>query len=293
MSEQTVDTTRKPVVYVDISGMRPPGTHGGIAEYLVRVWDARTFLFHEARAGVLTGNKRDKLGSLWLILTPLFNGMIYYIIFGLVFQISKGIENFIGYLLIGVFMFQLTTKAITASSDSIYSGRKLVASNNLPLAVLPLVNNMKTWLSGIPSYLVMLLMIIVAPPVENLGLLSLLMIPLVALQALLMLGLSMIAAHVVGRVPDLKNLLSVGMRAWMYASGVMFSVDKLTNASQAFGPFVDWNPMHHVLTVARDVLLYETVPDTRSWLMIVLWALSTLCLGIVLLWRGEGTYESA
>lgn len=101
----------------------------------------------------------------------------------------------------------------------------------------------------------------------------------------------MVAAHVVARVHDLKNLLSVGVRAWLYASGVMFSVDRLTNAHPIFGPFVDWNPMHHVLTIARDVLLYGTVPELRSWLIIVLWAIGMIIAGLLILWKGEGSYE--
>ncbi|MGP9838280.1 ABC transporter permease [Arthrobacter sp. 179] len=290
MSEQPVDTVQKPVVYVDITGMRQPGTHGGMAEYLLRMWDARTLAFHEARSKIVSGHQRNKLGSLWLILNPIFSGMIYYIVFGFVFQVNKGIDNFIGYLLVGIFMFQMTTGAINASADSIYSGRKLLGSNNLPVAMLPVINNVQRWLSGIPSYLAMMLIIIIAPPVENLGWMSLLFVPLMALQGLLMIGFSLVAAHVVARVHDLKNLLSVGMRAWLYASGVMFSVDRLTNAHPIFGPLVDWNPMHHVLTIARDVLLYETIPDLHSWLMVLFWALGITMVGLWLIWRGEGTY---
>lgn len=293
MMENAPRPRQAPVVYVDVSGMRRPGTHGGLAEYLVKMWDARSLGFHEARADVLNGHNRNRLGSLWLILNPLLNGMIYYIIFGLVFQTSKGIDNFIGYLMIGIFMFQITSGAITGSSDSIYSGRKLMVANGLPVAMLPVISNIKMWLSGIPSYLVMMLIIIIAPPTENLSWLSLLVIPLIALQALLTVGLSMIAAHVVGRVHDLKNLLAVGVRAWMYGSGVMFSVDRLTDVHPVFEPFVEWNPMQHVLTIGRDVLLYGTVPDVRSWLMVALWTLGTLSFGIVLLWRGEGSYAIA
>lgn len=291
MSEPPVQEKQTPVVFVDISGMRKPGTKGGIAEYLVRLWDARTLAFHEARTSVLSGHKRNRLGSLWLILNPVFNGLIYYVIFGFVFQVSKGIDNFIGYLLVGIFMFQMTSGAITSSSDSVFTGRKLLASNNLPVAILPLISNVQNWLSGIPSYLVMMLIIILAPPLEDLSWLSLLFLPLMALQAVLMAGLSMIAAHVVAHVHDLKNLLAVAVRGWMYASGVMFSVDRLTDAHPIFKPLVDWNPMYHVLTIARDVLLYGVVPGARSWLIVALWSIVLVFAGLLLIWKGEGKYE--
>lgn len=291
MTEASTRRQSVPVEFVDISGMRRPGTHGGIDEYLTRLWDARTLAFHEARSSVLGSHSRNKLGTLWLILTPLFNGLIYYVVFGFVFQTSKGIDNFIGFLLIGLFMFHLTTGAINSSSDAIYSGRKLITSNNLPAAALPLIRNIQTWLSGIPSYLVMMLVIIVAPPTESFSVLSFLFLPLMVLQAGLNAGISLIVASVVSRVHDLKNLTPVFTRAWLYASGVMFSTDRLTNAHAAFGPFVEWNPMHHVLTIARDVLLYGTVPEPRSWLIVGFWTLGTLLLGLVLVWKGEGKYD--
>lgn len=290
MSEQLTGQ-EGPVVFVDVSGMRQPGTHGGLSEYLIRLWDARTLAFHEARSSVLGSQARNKLGTLWLILTPLFNGLIYYVVFGFVFQTSKGIENFIGFLLIGLFMFHLTTGAINSSSDAIFAGRKLITANNLPVAAIPLIRNIQMWLSGIPSYLVMVLVIIVAPPTESFSVLSFLFLPLLLLQAGLSAGMSLIVAAVVARVHDLKNLTPVFTRAWLYASGVMFSVDRLTDAHAAFGPFVEWNPMHHVLTIARDVLLYATVPDARSWLIVGVWTMGTLLLGLLLVWKGEGKYD--
>lgn len=278
-------------VRLDITGMRTPNSHGSFVEFVRRLWSARTLSFLEARSKALDRNKRNKLGSLWLILLPVFNGIIYYTIFGIVLKVGDGLSNYIGFLIIGVFMFQMTTGALTTSSDSIFAGRKQMRASSLPLAMSPIILNIERWLAGFPSYLVMILMILLLPPVENLSWIALLIIPVVLLQAVFTLGLSMVVAHFVAKIYDLKILVSLFIRGWMFGSGVMFSVEKIAEAHPAFGPFIDLNPMHHILTATREVLLYDTVPPALSWIVIGAWAIFSIVLGIWLLWRNEGRYH--
>ncbi|HET6270377.1 MAG TPA: ABC transporter permease, partial [Arthrobacter sp.] len=79
------------------------GARPGLLVYLVQLWNFREFIFYDARARVLNGTRRDRLGSLWLILTPMLNGLTYYVVFGLLLRTDRGIENFVGYLVVGVF----------------------------------------------------------------------------------------------------------------------------------------------------------------------------------------------
>ena len=70
---------------------------------MVQLWDRRSFIFFDARARVQSGHDNNHLGIAWLVLTPVLTGLSFYLIFGLLLGTSKGIENFIGYLIIGVF----------------------------------------------------------------------------------------------------------------------------------------------------------------------------------------------
>ncbi|MEE1620743.1 ABC transporter permease [Zafaria sp. Z1313] len=278
------------LVFVDVTGLKVQGSRDGLADELVKIWDARGYMFHEARAHVQGSTRGQRLGSLWLILNPILNGAMYYVVFGIILQTSRGIENFIGFLLIGVFFFQLTTKCITGSSTSLLKQRGGTAGTRLPPATAPVVVNLRTWLSGFPSYLVLLLIIIILPPQEVFSPLALLVVPIIAAQMALNLGLSLLAAHFVGLVPDLQNLLSIAVRAWMFGSGVMFAAERFADLGPAVATAIHWNPMYWILEHARSVLIYNTLPDPEGWLIILFWAALSLALGTLLVWRRGGRY---
>ena len=79
-------------VRVDMRGLTRVGAKPGLIDYLVSLWNYRHFMFYDARARVQSGNKRDRLGSAWLLLDPLLNGLGYFAIFGLLLGASRGIE---------------------------------------------------------------------------------------------------------------------------------------------------------------------------------------------------------
>ncbi|MGJ9402581.1 ABC transporter permease [Arthrobacter sp. KK5.5] len=278
------------MVFVDVSEMQRQGARDSISDYLVRIWDVRSYMVHEAKAHVQGSSRNQRLGSLWLIINPILDGAMYYLVFGIILQTSRGIDNFIGFLMIGVFLFQMTTKCITGSSQSLLKLKASTAGAPLPAATAPITVNIRTWMSGMPSYLVLLLIIIVAPPVESFSLIAVLLLPIILAQMALALGLSLIAAHFVALLPDLQNLLSIAVRAWMYGSGVMFAADRFADLGPAVAAAIHWNPMYWILEHARSVLLYNTAPDSEGWLIILLWAASSLVVGIALVWRRGGRY---
>ena len=88
---------------VDISRLSPVGVRPGLARYLLDLFQRRHFIWADSRARAFSGNKDTLLGNLWLIGRPILDGFAYYIIFGLVLGTSRGVDNFIGFLLVGVF----------------------------------------------------------------------------------------------------------------------------------------------------------------------------------------------
>ncbi|MGO2541938.1 MAG: ABC transporter permease, partial [Specibacter sp.] len=107
MTEAVAELPKPAAVHdvpVDLSQLKRVGARPPFLDYLVQLWDFRQFIYYDARARVQSGTRSDKLGSAWLILNPVFNGLTYFLVFGLLLNTSKGIPNFIGYLVIGVFM---------------------------------------------------------------------------------------------------------------------------------------------------------------------------------------------
>lgn len=276
-------------VSVDMRDLMRVGARPSFLDYLVALWDYRQFIFYDARARVQSGHQNDRLGSAWLILTPLFNGAVYFLIFGLLLNTSRGIENFIAYLVIGVFLFQISSRSINGAARTIQGNRNVIQAFKFPRATLPVAVNVREVFANIPVILTMLVIIIAVPPVEVISWRWLLLIPILALQFVFNLGVGLILARLCNDFHDFTNVIPFFMRLWLYASAVFFSIDRFVDQPVVVD-IMKANPLYRVLDMARDCLIYNAVPSWDSWIILAVWALAAVAFGFAYFWNAEETY---
>lgn len=270
-------------------GLIRVGARPSLWRYLRQIWDFRSFVLFDSQSRIAGGNSTNSLGQIWLVLNPILNGATYFFVFGLLLGTGRGIENFIAYLIIGVFMFRFTSSAITAGSKAITSNRSVVRAFSFPRATLALAVNVRELMVQIPAFITMFVLILVFPPLEPVSWKWLIFIPLVAVQFLFNLGLSLILARLVTRFNDVSNLITFGTRIWLYLSAVFFSIDRFAD-HPAMITVMHLNPMYCVLEIARDSLLYDTWPDPNRWLVLGAWTVVLLIAGTILFWQAEESY---
>lgn len=269
--------------------LRPVGTRPALPSYLRQVWQRRHFIYADSRARAFSGNRDFLLGNVWLIGRPILDGLIYFIIFGLILRTDRGIENFPGYLLIGVFLFSFTSRVTTTAVDSMRAQRNFLQSFAFPRASVPLAVLCRETVSMVPVLATLAVLLLVIPPRTSVTWTWLLFPAVFALHVLFNTGVALYAARLGTALPDLRFLITFVTRLWFYASGVMFSLE-------FFVPEGFWlsvlqaNPLFLVLDISRDLLLYDTLPAWESWLVLAAWALVTPVLAFVYFWQGEETY---
>ncbi|WP_416405330.1 ABC transporter permease [Arthrobacter sp. LFS091] len=274
---------------VDMRKLSRVGSRPALLDYLVQLWEYRQFIFYDARARVQSGSRRDRLGSAWLLLNPVFNGLTYYIIFGLLLQTSHGVPNFVGYLVVGIFMAQFSTGGITAVARSVRSGRSVIQAFNFPRAALPIGANVRELLAAVPLFIAMFMLVILLPPVEQITWLWLLVLPAIALMWLFNLGVGMMLARLISKIHDVTHLLPFAIRAWMYASAIFYSYERFVKAPEIL-EILKLNPLFNVIDIVRNCLLYNQPPSLHSWLSLALFCIAALVLGFFVFWRGEEKY---
>ena len=90
-----------------------------MADYLREIWRRRDFASALA-AGKKSAQYRDTiLGRLWQVLGPILNAIVYYFIFGVLLQTSKGVDNFPAFLIVGVFTFTFTQRVVTGGAKAV------------------------------------------------------------------------------------------------------------------------------------------------------------------------------
>ena len=274
----------------DTSGLGPVGVRPGLGDYLRQLWDRRHFIWMDARQRVASQNSRNLLGNVWLVLRPMMDAVFYFVLFGLVLQIDRGIDNFPAFIIIGVLLFAATSRALSQAPGTITAGRPMIRAFSFPRASIPIAAELRNAMQAFPAVLTILVMILVIPPHASIAWTWFLLPPLLILQYVLNLGMRMVLARVGFHFPDTAQMMSFVSRVVMYTSGVLIPVTRFTERFPGLTPFIEANPVYQLLSIARDLLKDGTLAPMTSWLILMAWAFGMLALGFLLFWRGEARY---
>ena len=246
--------------YATAHGLTQSAARPKLRQYLAEVWSRRQFIWAFASAKNISLYTDAKLGQVWQVLTPLLNAAVYYLIFGVLLGTSRGLPDFIPFLVAGVFLFGFTQRSIQSGAKSVGDNVSLIRALHFPRATLPLAYAVIELQQLLLSMVV--LFAIVFAFGEPITWHMLLVIPVVLMQLGFNLGISLSMARVGAFSPDFNQLLPFLLRTWMYFSGVIFSVASLKkNHSIADHPWVgkllEINPGYVYPELARRELLGE------------------------------------
>jgi teichoic acid transport system permease protein len=273
-------------------GLQRAGARLPVDEYTRRLWHRRWFVAAYATSSNAVGYARSFLGQAWQLLTPLLNILIYYLIFGLLLHTNRGVPNFIAFLTVGVFVFSFCTSSLNSGARAITGNRGLVRTLQFPRAVLPVSTTLVALLRLLNSLLVMFPILLLSGEPLTWGWLEL--VPTIGLQAMFCLGLAFVAARISAQVPDTTQVLPFVTRVWMFTSGVMFSIQRVTSGHAPWvATVLKLNPGYVFLTLSRHALLVGSQATLLTWFLAVAWAVGTLTMGYLYFWRGEEVYGNA
>lgn len=282
---RTVVANRGDLSHLHSVSGRPP-----LGRYVQQLVQRRHFIWWDSRSRVSTANVEDRLGSFWLILRPLLDALFYWLIFGVLLDMSRGMSNYIAFVIIGVFMFQSTTSAINAGTKVISSSKSMIRAFQFPRASLPLAVLVRDFLQRVPAILVMFAIIMVIPPHEFPNTAWLLFPVILLLQLCMDFGLLLLFARLGVMLPDLSKAVPFATRILMYGSGVIFPIDRFVNHPTIMA-IIELNPVFVVLEMYRAILIDGTVPPSQHWIVLASWAIGLLVAGFLFFWQGEESYS--
>lgn len=282
-----------PAALADRHGLTPIGQQPALRTYMASLWERRYFMITFARSRIAAENAESRLGQLWQVLNPLLNAAVYYLVFGVILGANKNIDNYIAFLITGVFIFAFTQRTIMSGSRSISGNLGLVRALHFPRAVLPFAKVIEELIKTGTSLIV--LAVIVLGTGEPLTGQWLLLAPVILLQLMFSAGLALIFARLTADVRDIAQFLPFALRIWMYLSGVMYSI-RLFVEDRDISPVIEWvligNPAAVYIELARDALMAtdQTNAPIWTWYLAIGWAVVMLPLGFLFFWRAEARY---
>lgn len=269
--------------------LRPVGRRLAVPAYLRALWRRRHFLVFDARSRVLTKHAKNHLGSLWLVGKPMLDAAFYYLFFGVILRVDRGVENFPAFIIIGILMFQFTSSSFGGAVNLLPSGRALMRSFKFPRAALVISATLRDIVSLTPVVTAMLAAIIVIPPHALPHWTWPLVLPVIALQMLMNLGFRFFFARLGAILPDVSFAMSFLNRLLLYGSGIIFPIDRFIQ-SPIMAAILLNNPIYIVIDMYRTLLIDHTVPDAHQWVVGGIWAVGLAVVGFFFFWQGEEKY---
>ncbi|MBM7824601.1 teichoic acid transport system permease protein [Arcanobacterium pluranimalium] len=275
------------LVSVDLGSMRRVGNFHNFWFYVRGLWKRRQFIIAQSRAKAHVSVKGTFLGRLWLILEPFISSAIYYFIFALLLGFDRGMDNFVGYLVIGVTFFNYLNQQLGAAGSIIPAGMNLIRAFPFPRAALVFAFSVRNVIDFFPTAIATFLFVLVFPPHTFPTWTWLLAVPVFFIAVIFGTGLSFFASALTVLLPDLKFIWPVLTRFWFYGSGVFWSIDMFADKPQ-YQAIMTANPGWTYLEMMRETILYGQVPGVNLWLYLGTWAVFTFLTGFLFFWRCEG-----
>jgi teichoic acid transport system permease protein len=237
-------------------GLRPSAARPPVLGYIRQLWRRTSFIIAFATARNIAMYTEARLGQLWQVLTPLLNAGVYFLIFGVLLKINRGIPDYLGFLVTGVFVFNFTQRAVISSSTVITNSLPLIRALQFPRASLPLAYVMIEFQQMLLSMAVLAIILVSPLCHEPITWYWLLAIPALLLQSIFNIGIGLLVARAGSTVNDFSQLLPFLMRTWLYLSGVLFSIAALQIHAHRWAiALLEINPAALYITLMRNSLL--------------------------------------
>ncbi|MQY04241.1 hypothetical protein ACRB68_22920 [Actinomadura sp. RB68] len=278
-------------------GLTQSAARPSLRKYVQELWQRRTFIWNFATAKTASTYSGSQLGQLWQVLTPLLNAGVYYLIFGVLVGTSKGIHNYTAFLITGVFVFTFTQRSLTAGAKAIGGNLSLIRALHFPRASLVFANVLMELQQLLISMVVLVVIVLLTGEMPTLT--WLLIPPLLMLQLLFNVGISLAIARLGAFVRDIQQLLPFITRTWLYFSGVFFLIPQMAakfdhKGYPWVGKILEANPGAVYIELMRSCLIGDVskfpINHGLLWTYAVLWAVVAFIGGFWYFYRAEERY---
>lgn len=241
-------------------------------EGLKELYKYREMLSNLVKKDLRTRYKGSVLGFLWTFINPLFQLIVYTIVFSVI--LKSDIPKYYIHLFVALVPWLFFATALTSSASSVIGSKDLIKKIYFPRLIIPIsvVNG------AFLNMLFTMIVVFAALIFSGIGIsIYVLFLPLIMiLEYLLVLGLAFIVSALNVYFRDLEHILGIITMAWMYVTPILYSVDLVP---EALLPMFSLNPMTPIIGAFRSILYYKTMPDLSHMGSILAWSIGFILVG--------------
>lgn len=227
--------------------------------------------------------RHSALGLVWTVLNPLLMMVVITIVFSTLFK--QNIPNFPIYYLSGSLIFAFNSESTTTALNSIISNASLIKKVYIPKYLFPLSNVLSGLVNlGFSLIAMVIVMLVTGAPFHA----TLLLLPIPIFYTFLFsVGLGILLSAVTVFFRDIAHFYSVFILAWTYFTPIFYPVEILPDAAMQL---MRLNPMYHLVTYMRSLVLYGVFPSLKENLLCLCLGLLMLALGLFVFYKKQDKF---
>lgn len=243
-SEESTNASEQAPVLI----IQPTKGWGQLA--LHEVWEYRDLLYFLLWRDVKGRYKQMALGPLWIVLRPLFNMVLFTLIFGKVAKLPSDGVPYPIFTYTALLPWTFFSGALMAASNSLLNHRHLIAKVYFPRLIVPVVGVISGLIDFSISFLILMGMMLF----YGYGLSwRIFMVPaFLLIAAMTALAVGLWSASWIVHYHDVNEILSYLVRGWMYVTPVVYAISIIP---ERWRTLYRLNPMTNVIEGFRWALL--------------------------------------
>lgn len=245
----------------------------------------KNYAVRSAKSTLKTEVANSYLNWIWWILDPLFTMLIYYVIFGIVFDGKE--PYFTTFIFIGITMWNFFNKNVVQSVNMIKRNKPIVTKVYIPKFILLIANMMNNGFRMCISWIIVFVMMLCSG--VKLSIHILWFIPIMLVLVLFTFAFSIHLLHFGVFVEDLSNVVNIAFKLLFYMTGIFYN--PVTRIPMPYNKILTYcNPVAMLLHDMRNALLYQKAPNL---VMLLVWGIISVILavlGIRQVYKNENSY---
>ena len=273
--------------------LRPLDADHSARLYLKRMWARRDFAVAMPLEEIRSTHQNTLLGNVWHLGNPMLSVGVYYLVFGVILDVSRGVDNYILWLMVGVFTFGLTQRTVLNGAVSIAANQGLMRAVRFPRALLPVsvvISRLLTF-----GFELCVLAFVALVTSEGISWRWVLLPAVLVVHSALNLGGALFAARLNDAFRDVQQIIPFLFRLMIYVSGVMFPLERFISGDGAppiVRTLINLNPLLAIIELYRWVIL-GTDLDSRHLVVVLVASSIVLVSGFSYFRRAEHRYGRA
>jgi len=217
------------------------------------LWEYKGLFLFLVRRDIKLRFQQTVIGFLWIVLQPLIQMVIFYILFGVLVRVPTGEVPYHLFFLSAFVVWQFFSQVVTYSTNSLVGNIGVIIKSYFPRLALPLASVASLLVDFGVSILILLVFLLIDGDFP-ITLRYLLLPVLLVITAIFSSGVGLLFGALTVVFRDMRNLLGFILMIWMYLTPIMYP---LSVVPEKYRILLYLNPLTSLVESFQWVFLHQ------------------------------------